>query len=276
MALLRIISIEHLVRNNAGYIMKDHLRGSILILFWFLVITILLEAEAPCSILSDPGVPDGEQIVWRSIRPNREPMLSTVTWRIKNRDGQSVYEITTDSGKRKQGKYVIDKSDLRLVWVNVMEQTNEGESEVTIEAIGDHQYLVHDFKNKRKEKKRENYPDGYNGISLVFSLRGFPFGKQEEVNLKITPAFYPGVSLWAWRMWKAYARFLGEEKITIPAGTFDCYKLGVAASGGIIKRLTSKYYFWYTKKPPHRFVKFQDKDGKNMTELMEVRSMGEK
>jgi len=242
--------------------------------FWLLLVTISLSVEAFGSVFSDPGIPDGEQIVWRAIRPNRGPRLSTVTWCIKDRDGKPVYEITVDSGERKQGKYIIDKSDLRLIWVNVVEQTDEGESEVTIEAIGDHQYLVHNFKNKRKEEKRENYPDGYNGICLVFSLRGFPFGKQKEVNLRLTPAFYPGMPLWAWRMWKSYTRFLGEEKVTVPAGTFDCYKLEVAASGGIIKRLTSIYYFWYTKDPPHRFVKFQDKDEENITELMEIRSAG--
>jgi len=252
------------------------MRKLTLTLFWFLLIAISLGVEASGSVFSDPCIPDGEQIVWRSIRPNRGPMLSTVTWHIKARDGNPVYEITTDSGDRKQGKYIVGKSDLRLVWVNVVEQTEEGESEVTIQAIGDHQYLVHDFKNKRKEEKRETYPDGYNGICLVFSLRGFPFGKQQEVNLRLTPAFYPGIPLWAWRMWKSYARFLGEEKVTVPAGTFDCYKLEVAASGGIIKRFTSKYYFWYTKEPPYRFVKFQDKDAENVTELMEVRSGGEK
>jgi hypothetical protein len=163
-----------------------------------------------------------------------------------------------------------------LVWTHVVQDTKDGKSEVTIEVKDNHQYLVHDFKNKHRKKKREHYPDGYNGISLVFSLRGFPFGKQEKVNLRITPTFYPGIPLWAWRMWKAHARFLGEEKITVPAGTFDCYKLEVAASGGIIKRFTSKYYLWYTKEPPHRFVKFQDKDKENVTELMEVRSSGGK
>ena len=76
-----------------------------------------------------------------------------------------------------------------------------------------------------------------------------------------------------WKMWKSYARFLGEEKVTVPAGTFDCYKLKIAASGGLIRRFTSRYYFWFAKEPPHHFVKYED--GKRVTELMEIRSMGE-
>ena len=274
MALLRIISIEHLVRNNAGYIMKDHLRGSILILSWFLVITILLEAEAPCSILSDPGVPDGEQIVWRVSRSDREPTFSIITWRVKDRGDKPVYEITEDSGERKQAKYIIDKCDLRLIWSHIVRDTEDGKSEVTIEVKDKYQYLVHDFRNRRKDKKTTHYPDGYNGRILGFSLRGFPFGKQKEVNLRITPPFSHKTPLWVWKMWESYARFLGEERVTVPAGTFDCYKLEVAASGGLIKWFTSEHYFWFTKEPPHQFVKYED--GKRVTELMEIRFIGEK
>ena len=250
-----------------------------LTLLWCLVFITLLCNAAFGAVLSDPCVPEGEQIVWRANRRDKEPILSIVTWRTKDRSGKLVYEITTDSGDQKQGKYYISKSDLRLVWVYILEYTEEGKSEVTIfaDAVKDDcQYLVHDYRNKRKEKKIEQYPDGYNGVILVFSLRGFPFGRQEEVELRITPAFYPEIPLWAWKMWKAYAKYLGEEKVTVPAGTFDCYKLEVAASSGIIKRFTSKYYFWYAKEPPHHFVKFQDKDEENVTELMEIRSTGEK
>jgi hypothetical protein len=244
--------------------------------FWLLSIRILLSVEAFGSVFSDPGVPDGEQIVWRWSRHDEEPTFSTVTWRVKDRDGKPVYEITTDSGQRKQGKYIIGRSDLRLVWVHVVQSTEKGKSEITIEARGDHQYLIHDYQNERKEKETDNYPDGYDGIALSFSLRGFPFGKQEEVELRLTPPFRPGMPRWAWKMWKSYARLLGEEEVTVPAGTFDCYKLEVGASGGLIRRFTSEYYFWYTKEPPHYFVKYQDKEAKSVTELMEIRSMGQK
>ena len=250
------------------------MRRSILTLSWSLLIAVLLGAEAFSSVFSDPGIPDGEQIVWRSVRPDRDPILSIVTWHIKERDGKPVYEITTDSGEKKQGVFVIGKSDLRLIWAHVLENTKEGKSEIIIQVKDDHQYLVHDFRNKRKEEKIEHYTDGYNGISLPFSLRGFPFGKREEVELRATPSFSYRVPMWAWRMWKSYTKVLGEERITVPAGTFDCYKLETGASGGLIKRITSKYYFWYTKEPPHCFVKFQDKKGENMTELMEIRHSG--
>lgn len=242
-------------------------------LLWSLLITILLNAKVQGFILSDPGVTDGEQIVWRVTKSDKEPALSTIMWRVKDRDGKPVYEITTDSGKRKQAKYIIDKSDLRLIWAHILRDTESGKSEVTIEVRDEHQYLVHDFRNKREDGKIRHYPDGYNGMILGFSLRGFPFGKQKAVELRTTPPFKPGIPLWAWRMWKSDVRFLGEEKVTVPAGTFDCYKLEVAPSDGLIRQFTSQYYFWFTKDPPHRFVKYQDRDGKSVTELIEIRYM---
>lgn len=246
----------------------------ILVFLYLLLMAILSSVDARGAVLSDPGVPDGEQIVWRWTRPDDKPTLSIVTWRVKDVKDRCVYEISVDSGERKQGKYIIDKSDLRLIRADVAENVKEGKYKVTIEVRDGNQYLIQEFKNKRKEKNTECHSDGYDGIALPFSLRGFPFGKRNEVKLRITPPFKPGVPFWAWRMWESYAKFLGEEKVTVPAGSFDCYKLEVAASGGLIKRVTSKYYFWFKKEPPHHFVKYQDEDGVNVTELMEIRSEG--
>jgi len=253
-----------------GVIMTRHLRGSVLALLWLLISIVLVRAEEPASAITDPGVPDGEQIVWRVSRRDKEPEFTTITWRAKNRDSRPVYEITTVTAERKQAKYAVDRRDLRLIWCRVLRDTEDGKSEVVIEVKDGYQHLTHDFENNRKEKKIEHKSDGYNGSILLFSLRGFPFGKQSEVSLRLTPPFIPDMPLWIWRMWKSRARFLGEERVTVPAGTFDCYKLEVAASGGLIRRFTSEYYLWYAKEPPHHFVKYQDTDGKSVTELMEI------
>ncbi len=255
--------------------MRNHLRKSILILLWLLLIIILLETEVFCSVLSDPGIQNGEQIVWRVTVRDREPKFSTITWYVKDRDGNPIYEITEDSGERKQAKYIIGKSDLRLIRAYILRSTDDGKSEAAITVDDKHQYLIHNFKNKRKDEEIKNYPDGYNGIILAFSLRGFPFGKQDEIKLRLTPPFKYSLPIWTWKMWKSYAKFLGVEKVTVPAGTFDCYKLEIGASSGLIGRFTSKYYFWFTKDPPHYFVKYLRKGGKSVTELMEIRCAGE-
>ena len=245
-------------------------------MLFFLLIMGPSEADAFDPILTDPDVPNGEQTVWRATRSDEDPEFSTFTWSAGDFDGNPAYEITMDSGERKQARYVIDRGDLRLIYSHILRNTEKGRSEVTVEVKGGYQYLVHDLMGKRYGKRIEHHPDGYNGMILAFSLRGFPFGRQKEVELRATPPFKPKTPLWMWKMWKTYARLLGEERVTVPAGSFNCYKLEVAASGGLVKRITSQYHFWFTKEPPHRFVKYQDKDGKTVTELLEIRSKGEK
>ena len=245
------------------------------VLLLFLSIVILLETEAFGSIFADPNVPDGEQYIWRATKRDKEPIISTVTWRVSSGEGRPMYVITTDSGERKYGEYIIDKSDLRLIGVNATEKTKDGKFEIAIAVRNGRQYMVSEFKNKIKQKDIKHISDGYNGVVLPFYLRGFPFGEKKEVKLKMTAPLFPGKKLWVWKMWKSTVKFVCEETMTVPAGTFDCYKLEVSASNWAIKRVTSEYYFWYMKEPPHRFVKFRDKNGKNITELMEILCTGE-
>ena len=250
--------------------MIKYLCGPVLVLLWLLISMVLVRAEEPASGITDPGVPDGERTVWRVSTRDKEPEFTTITWSAKNSGGRPVYEITTVTGERKQAKYIVDRRDLRLIWCRVLRDTEDGKSEVVIEVKDGYQHLTHEFESKRKEKKIEHKSDGYNGSILLFSLRGLPFGKQSEARLRLTPPFVPDMPLWIWRMWKSRIRFLGEERVTVPAGTYDCYKLEVAASGGLIRRFTSEYYAWYAKEPPHHFVKYQDEDGKSVTELMKI------
>lgn len=260
---------------DIGYIQLSNMNVLKKCLFITLIILFIPIFSAISSVFIDPGIPNGEQVVWRwTNNEEKVQILSILTWNVKNRNGMPVYEINLNSGTRKEAQYVIDKSDLRLVYAKVSEDFEDGRYNLTIDVKNSCQYLVNDFKGKHKSKDIDYCEDGYNGIILPFSLRGYPFGKKSSVEMHITPPYKPNVPLWAWKMWKAYAKYLGEEKVTVPAGAFDCYKLELGASGGLIKRFTSEYYFWFENKPPYRFVKYQDKDGKNVTELMEIRSKG--
>ena len=253
-------------------IARNSIKKSILASFWFILIGILPVLGAFGAIFNDPGVPDGEQFVWQVTREGVKFSPTIITWRVSSRDGKQVYKITEDAGDRKQAKFVIGKSDLRLIRAQVDRINEKGESKISVNIMNDCQYLTYiEGEKKPKRKKIGHRQDGYNGLVLPHCLKGFPFETRKEVEIRLTPPFRPGVPFWAWKMWKSYARYLGTEKVTVPAGTFDCYKLEVGASGGIIKRVTSKYYFWFAKEPPYQFIKYQDKDGKNVTELIEIR-----
>jgi hypothetical protein len=251
--------------------MKIYVIASVML--YILLASMMITTGAFCSVLDDPGVQDGEYSLWRktSKEEGKELEFAKVTWHKKEIDGKPVYEITEDWGEDKQASYILDRSDMRLIRGEVVRNTEDGRSEVTIKVEGERQYLVHKFKDDTDDKKIDYHTNSYNGVVLQYSLRGFPFETEKEVEIRITPPFSPRVPLWIWKMWKSYAKLVGEEKVTVPAGTFDCYKLETAASGGIIRRFTSEYYTWYTKEPPHYFVKYQDKDGKSITELAELK-----
>ena len=159
-----------------------------------------------------------------------------------------------------------------MIRARVNRDYEEDKSSISINIRNDCQYLTYiKGEKKPKYKKIDHKQDDYNGLILPHSLKGFPFETRKKVKIRLTPPFRPGIPFWAWKMWKSYARCVKVEKVTVPAGTFDCYKLEVGASGGLIKRVTSKYYFWFAKEPPYQFVKYQDKDGKDVTELIEIR-----
>ncbi len=55
------------------------------------------------------------------------------------------------------------------------------------------------------------------------------------------------------------AKIVGREQVTVPAGSFDCYKVEVSPTGvvGFIAGLIMpNIYMWHTVAPPHLWVKY--------------------
>jgi hypothetical protein len=103
---------------------------------------------------------------------------------------------------------------------------------------------------KRKEHRlrpdRELAVDG----SLLALLRFFPFGEEKVWNLFMVD--FSGYSI------SVMVQQEGGEKITVPAGEFECYRLVLVVNIPILKpRIT--YWLWTQK--PHFLVKHQGKRG---------------
>jgi len=103
---------------------------------------------------------------------------------------------------------------------------------------------------KRKEHRlrpdRELAVDG----SLLALLRFFPFGEEKVWNLFMVD--FSGYSISVMVMQE------GREKITVPAGKFECYRLVLVVNIPILKP-TVTYWLWTQK--PHFLVKHQGKRG---------------
>ena len=60
-----------------------------------------------------------------------------------------------------------------------------------------------------------------------------------------------------------HARVVGRERVTVPAGTFDSFKVQLEPTGflAVLATLGGKLYMWHTVAAPHVWVKYQGPDG---------------
>jgi hypothetical protein len=60
-----------------------------------------------------------------------------------------------------------------------------------------------------------------------------------------------------------HARMVGRERVTVPAGTFDSFKVQLEPTGflAFLATLHVKLYMWHTVTAPHVWVKYQGPDG---------------
>ena len=60
------------------------------------------------------------------------------------------------------------------------------------------------------------------------------------------------------------AKIVGRERVVVPAGSFECYKVELAPTGllGVLADLLMpKMYMWHTVATPHIWIKFQGAEG---------------
>ena len=108
--------------------------------------------------------------------------------------------------------------------------------------------------NKNKEALKtdvlpKDRPFAVDG-SLLVMMRLFPFG--ENKIWKIFMADFSGSFI------TVDLEMAGEEKISVPAGEFECYKMRITVNQFIFQ---PKIYFWISKQEPHFMVKHTGKRG---------------
>ena len=86
--------------------------------------------------------------------------------------------------------------------------------------------------------------DAYDNNSLLAILRGFPFGTETAVSFtNVTTANAAQI--------KSTATVADQESVTVPAGTFDTYKVLLDFGG-------TQQTAWYEVADPHRLIKYDN------------------
>lgn len=98
-------------------------------------------------------------------------------------------------------------------------------------------------------------PDTHDPESFAFLLKGYPFEEQDAISpinvlvAEPNPFFKP-------RPFSVHIVPLGEERVTVPSGTFDCYLLEMTLTG-ILGYIVPDNRFWLLKDYPHLIVKVE-------------------
>jgi hypothetical protein len=87
-------------------------------------------------------------------------------------------------------------------------------------------------------------------MSLLYLLRSFPFNRSGQ--WRVFMADFSGQFI------TVSIRDQGMERVIVPAGTFDCYRVEVTVSFLFLK---AKITYWLTTSPPHFLVKHEGRRG---------------
>lgn len=184
---------------------------------------------------------------------------------------QFIYE-TNDKGKIGSMKIIaeLDTSGYRVVytWENkVLElifDTLDMSTKYVKKTAGDKIELeIHRedkfnvyFKGRRFSYKVDK--PIYDRHAIEYALRSFEYnsGSRRSIRLHV-PEFM---------VVNAEINVLGEETISCPLGDIPCWKVEMVPK---VLFLKWRFYFWFEKEYPKRFIKYSDSSGKNSILLIE-------
>lgn len=210
-------------------------------------------AERP-SLFKDPGFPDGEGLILQKSSGGRTYRIET---RLKRVDGLYRIEVeeedTTTLLEMEAGTLasrLLEKKDRQG---NLLKSAIYSGGKV-------------ELANRTAGWVKELHAGYgiYDQDSLYYLLRGFPFGSNRIPGVGLVQHEKGGIALMT-------IREQGIERI----GDRDCYKLELKLSGWVGLVWPYPYRFWFDRRPPHPFVKYEgmtgDKREVERIELMEYR-----
>jgi hypothetical protein len=231
---------------------KDMTDRKKILIFAGLCIPVLLMARGEREVQMKVMGPDcGMEIVyrWTSMMGGTKETYSVHAEKDEV-DGVPVYHSISEYEDRTRC-ISMRQSDLTPVFMK--EKWYEGESLIQRVYKNDEVHVIRRALSYPIDEKIEAPAGVHDPESFAFLLKGYPFEDQDTIApidvlvAEPNPFFKP-------RPLEVYIIPLGEEKITVPAGTFDCYVLEMGLAG-ILGYITPDNIFWLLKEYPHLLVK---------------------
>ena len=205
----------------------------------------------------DPKITSGEKSTYEIIE-NGKVSLTNYTILRKQNSGKEVYVVCTQSYQM-----ILETSDLRPISIK---KTKDN---------GDLVFSIEYYREYGKDRVRFRYPgpkrnvteevpeDRYDLHAVLQSVRGFPLGQKKAKLTLVMPEHPGGIGF--------YIKIVCSERVTTPAGRFDCYQLEAGVDGLLGRIVKKKFFFWLEKEPPYRLIKQTDSDGERMVTLVDYK-----
>jgi hypothetical protein len=243
-----------------------------------------LAGAARAGMFSPPDIPDGEKLVYRArLETTEEQKESFVSPR---EEVTKVTQIITRFTKNGRPYYRFFRAEL-----------------LAGGQINYYTYVFTDFepfrfvvfekrmrsKNGRVVKKEITYfddpeysspPDLNHFFSIPMTIRGIGFkeGAQNDLLVWFSSHLTP---------WKMNVIVEGKESVTVPAGTFECWKVRVEPDlksifkdwywiARIVKPWVPDFYYWFAEDAPYPLVKYQGTFGPVGVSPPQVQELTEK
>jgi hypothetical protein len=216
-----------------------------------LVWACVARAEAP--VLRDPSIPSGEHTVYRLTKHSGTVSTSTHDVRVDRLNNIPVYVVRTNTSR-----LVLSKSDMTPLVIESL--TSSGEVELRLDYSSDRVNFI--YPGPRRNRVEKVDANRYDVRSIVYVARALPPTGKLRVELTlVTDEHILGV----------YFFQSGTERVTVPAGAFDCvvYEAGLTGLKG--RLVTKKIRFWVEKVRPYRLVRQED-EGVSDVRLVELLS----
>ena len=217
------------------------------------ILCVGVSARAGNPVLVDPNVPNGERSVYRLEKADGSISQSIHRISVSQQDGAPVYVIETESKTM-----VLNKRNLTPI--RIEQRLPTGAVDWSIQYSKDRVNFIYPGPTRNKvEQVDENR---YDVNPIIHVIRGFPFGKEDKVKLDlVTPDMIVGI----------FFEVEGEERITCPVGTFNCYRLKAGLTGIKGRVFKKRIVFWVEKAAAHRLIRQEDEgiSDTRVTELVE-------
>jgi len=173
-----------------------------------------------------------------------------------NREGEPVYlferEDRTDEGDRIHWLFVLEPEQLGLLRVEKKIISHSGK--VVAESFYDFRDPMYNFP--------KNVAFLYTVVPVLQAM-DLKVGAQHDLYLLLSLDQSP---------WHMFVVVDGRETVTVPAGTFPCYRIKLEPdyknimgkwswASSLIKSLVPDYFFWVEEATPHYLIRFEGKFG---------------